>query len=165
MNPQLQQAGNTCQHFLVVGFLFFFYTVKKTSALEQMGTHKHRIYRTPAQVSIPLCKPTGHPSGHPLLQVSSTSILNWVVKRKHTDTHKLPINPGGRKEDKLSEQWINTFFCSISATNKIRIQEGNEYRQSQMHAGSAQSSLRTFHILPGHSKKVSTFYLPGARSG
>lgn len=45
-------------------------------------------------------------------------------------------------------------FCSISVTNKSRIQEGNEYRQSQTHAGSVQNILRTFHILPGHSKKV-----------
>lgn len=103
MNPQLQQAGNICWHFLVD---FFFHNEKdgKRWALTNTGFtgHQHR----PA---CPSANPQAALLGTPLNR--SPAAPSCLEESKgSTDTPKFSLTPGGRKENKLPGQWTPFFF-------------------------------------------------------
>lgn len=150
MNPQLQQAGNICQHFLAD---FFFPQSEKDKCFWREGHSQTQALQGTS---------TGQ---HPTLQThrlpfwpSLVTGLQWLHlasrSQKEAHRHKFPQSPGGRKEDKLWKQWTNTFFVLPIKTESKKGMSTNKAKHMQV-------QLRAFWVPSTfysiHSKKFPHF--------
>lgn len=129
MNPQLQQAGNICQDFLVE----YFFTVRKRSAGKRAP--EHQPYRHWHRSAL---KPRVVHSGQ--LWVGRTQVSTAPSRCQESKQSIQPLPPNFQMEE------------TGPTIGAAKLFEHGCISSSQMHTALAQSGQRTFPLLTSNNK-------------